>query len=117
MRPIQLLSDAALPLMILILGMQLERAERPKRLVIVGVAVAVSLIASPLVALGLTALLGVSGPAQQAAVTLSSMPVAVTTTILALEFDLAPDFVTGAVFLSTMLSPFTLAPLIAYLQA
>ena len=44
------------------------------------------------------------------------MPVAVATTILALEFDLSPDFVTGAVFLSTILSPFTLTPLIAYLQ-
>jgi malate permease and related proteins len=116
MRPVQLLSDAALPVMILILGMQLERAARPKRFAIAALAVAVSLLVAPFVALGLTWLLGVTGPARQAAVTLSSMPVAVTTTILALEFDLSPDFVTGAVFLSTILSPFTLTPLIAYLQ-
>jgi predicted permease len=116
MRPINLLSDAALPLMILVLGMQLERATMPARPALVAVAVGVSLVAAPLVALGLTSLLHVSGAARQAVVVLSSMPVAVATTILALEFDTSPDFVTGAVFLSTLLSPLTLAPLIAYLQ-
>jgi predicted permease len=44
------------------------------------------------------------------------MPVAVVTTILALEFDVAPAFVTSVVFASTVLSPLTLTPLIAYLQ-
>ena len=116
MRPITLLSDAALPLMILVLGMQLERASTPARPGLVAVAVCVSLVAAPLVALGLTALLDVSGPARQAVVVLASMPVAVATTILALEFDGSPNFVTAAVFLSTLLSPLTLTPLIAYLH-
>jgi predicted permease len=44
------------------------------------------------------------------------MPVAVITTILALEFELGAEFVTSAVFLSTILSPLTLVPLIAYLR-
>jgi len=117
MRPIALLGDAALPLMILVLGMQLERAAWPERPRIVVLAVSVSLVIAPLVALGLASLLGATGAALQAAVTLSSMPVAVATTILALEFELAPDFVTGAVFLSTLMSPLTLTPLIAYLGA
>jgi predicted permease len=116
MRPITLLSDAALPLMILVLGMQLERAVVPSRPKLVVAAVCVSLIAAPLLALGLTSLLGVAGPARQAVVVLASMPVAVATTILALEFDASPDFVTAAVFLSTLLSPLTLTPLIAYLR-
>jgi predicted permease len=116
LRPITMLSDAALPLMILVLGMQLERAASPTRPALVAVAVCVSLLVAPLVALGLTSLLGVSGAARQAVVVLSSMPVAVVTTILALEFDASPDFVTSAVFLSTILSPLTLTPLIAYLR-
>lgn len=115
-RPVSLLSDAALPMMMLVLGMQLERATVPDRPVIVLVAVGVSLLVAPLVALGLVSLIGVSGPARQAAVVLSSMPVAVVTTILALEFDVAPNFVTSAVFASTLLSPLTLTPLIAYLR-
>ena len=115
MRPVSLLSDAALPMMILVLGMQLERATFPDRPWTVALAVALSLVAAPLVALGLASLLRVSGSARQASVILASMPVAVITTILALEFDIAPAFVTSAVFLSTLLSPLTLTPLLAYL--
>jgi len=116
MRPIDLLSDAALPVMILVLGMQLERAVWPARPGIVILAVGISLLVAPLVALGMVDLLGITGTARQSAVILSSMPVAVITTIFALEFELAPEFVTSAVFLSTIASPLTLAPLIAYLR-
>ena len=116
MRPIGMLSYAALPRMVLVLGMQLERAKAADRYSVVGLAVGLSLLAAPLVALGLTSLLGLSGAARQAGVMLASMPVAVVTTVLALEFDVAPKFVTNAVFISTLLSPFTLTPLIAYLR-
>jgi predicted permease len=44
------------------------------------------------------------------------MPAAVVTTVLALEFDLDPSFATSAVFVSTLLSPFTIVLVIAYLQ-
>jgi malate permease and related proteins len=116
LRPVTMLSDAALPLMILVLGMQLERASAPKRPALVAAAVCVSLLVAPLVALGLASVFDVTGAARQAVVVLSSMPVAVATTILAVEFDASPDFVTSAVFLSTLLSPITLTPLIAYLR-
>ena len=116
MRPVGLLSDAALPVMILVLGMQLERATIPDRPWPVVVAVGLSLVAAPIVALALASLLQVSGSARQASVILASMPVAVITTILALEFDVAPAFVTSAVFLSTIFSPLTLTPLLAYLR-
>jgi predicted permease len=116
MRPVTMFSDAAIPVMILVLGMQLERAVWPPRPGIVLWAVGISLLIAPFVALGLVEVLGISGPARQAAVVLSSMPVAVVTTILALEFDLAPEFVTSAVFVSTVLSPLTLTFLIAYLS-
>ena len=115
MRPIGLLSDAALPMMIVVLGMQLERATIPDRPWLVAVAVGLSLLAAPVVALGLTSLLGLSGVDRQAGVILASMPVAVVTTILAVEFEVAPAFVTNTVFISTLLSPLTLTPLVAYL--
>jgi predicted permease len=116
MRPIGMLSDASLPMMILVLGMQLERASMPDRPALVAAAVALSLIVAPFVALGLASLVGVGASGRQAGVVLASMPVAVVTTILALEFDAAPAFVTSAVFVSTFLSPLTLTPLIAYLK-
>jgi predicted permease len=116
MRPIQLLGDAAIPVMILILGMQLEHATVPERPRMVATAVALSLVVAPIVALGLTKVLGLTGTARQVGVVLASMPTAVITTILALEFDTNPAFVTNVVFLTTVLSPLTLAPLIAYLM-
>jgi predicted permease len=115
-RPIGLLSDAALPMMVLVLGMQLERATIPERPGVVAAAVALSLLVAPIVALGLAWALGVVGPARQASVVLASMPAAVVTTILALEFEVAPAFVTSVVFATTLLSPLTLTPLIAYLR-
>lgn len=116
MRPITLLSDAGLPMMMLVLGMQLERSSLPERPVAVITAAAISLVAAPIVALVVAALLGLTGPAWQAAIIEASMPAAVVTTILALEFDVAPSFVTSVVLVSTALSPFTLTILIDYLK-
>jgi predicted permease len=116
MRPIGLLSDAAIPIMLLVLGMQLERAVRPKHPMAVGAAAALSLVAAPAIAFGLTALLGLTGAARQAAIIEASMPAAVITTVLALEFNLDAEFSTSVVFFTTLLSPVTLVLLIAYLQ-
>jgi predicted permease len=96
--------------------MQLERAAIPERPLLVVLATVLTLGVTPLLALGLTPVLGLSGPARQAAVIEASMPTAVVTTILALEYEIAPAFVTSAVFLSTLLSPFTVTLLIAFLK-
>jgi hypothetical protein len=116
MRPVGMLSDAALPMMLLILGMQLKRAVVPDQPRVVAAAVALSLIVGPIVGVCLTIVLGLSGAARQAAIVLAAMPSAVITTVLAVEFDLDHSFVTSVVFVSTLLSPFTLVLLIAYLQ-
>lgn len=117
MRPVGMLSDAALPLMILVLGMQIERATMPERPVVVAAAVAVSLVLTPLAAIGWAHVVGLRGAAFQAGVLQSSMPTAVMTTILALEFDALPQFVTSVVCVATLLSPLTVTLLIAYLQS
>jgi hypothetical protein len=62
MRPIGMLSDAALPIMLLVMGMQLERAVKPTHPTAVAVAVALSLAVGPIVGVGLSSLLGLSGP-------------------------------------------------------
>lgn len=114
-RPIAMLSDAALPLMILVLGMQLERATRPERVSVVATAVALSILVTPLLGWGFARLLGLEGAAFQAAVIQASMPAAVVTTILALQYEVAPSFVTSVVVISTLLSPFTVTWIIALL--
>ena len=116
MRPIGLLSDAAIPIMLLVLGMQLERAVVPKHPLAVAAAVVLSLVVAPSIAFALTWFLGITGAARQAAIIEASMPAAVITTVLALEFDLDAAFSTSVVFFTTLLSPITLVLLIAYLQ-
>jgi len=116
MRPVQLLGNAALPCMILVLGMQLERTERIERPLLVGLAAVLSLIITPLWAWVLVNGLGLSDVARQAAMVESSMPAAVVTTILALEYQIAPSFVTNTVFVSTLLSPITVTLVIAFLK-
>ena len=116
MRPVGLLNDAALPVMVLALGMQLERATPSAHPAAVTAAVIVSLVVAPILAFALTATLGLAGAARQASIIQASMPAAVITTVLALEFDLDAGFSTNVVMFSTLLSPFTLVFLIAYLQ-
>ena len=116
MRPVGLLSQAALPLMILVLGMQLERVTTIERPRLVALAAVLSLLVVPSVSFGLAHLLGLTGPALSAAVVQASMPAAVVTTILALEFDVAPNFVTSVVFVTTLASPLTLTAIVAMLS-
>jgi predicted permease len=71
---------------------------------------------APAVALGFSRLLGLSGPALQAGIIQASMPTAVVTTVLALEFDVEASFVTSTVVAATLASPFTLTVLIAVLR-
>ncbi len=116
MRPIELLSGAALPVMILVLGMQLERSGWPDRPGLVLLASVLTLVVTPLIAVGATHVLGLTGAARQAAIVQSGMPSAVLTTILALEFDVAPSFVTACVLFSTLASPVSVTLLIAAMK-
>jgi predicted permease len=117
-RPITLLSQAAIPVMLVLLGLQIAeaRAWPHARLGLILLASVLQLVIAPLVGLLLANVMGLTGVTRQAAVLEASMPTAVITTVLAVEYDLDGAFVTGAVILSTLLSPLTLTPLIAYLQ-
>jgi hypothetical protein len=116
-RAITLLSDAAIPMMLVILGLQIAEARSwPRhRMGLIGAATFLQLVMAPLAALALAYGVGLTGPARQAAVLQSSMPTAVITTILAIEYELDTQMVAGTVILTTLLSPLTIAPLIAYL--
>ena len=83
---------------------------------LIGLAIVVTLVISPLLAFGMVNVLGLSGAARQAAMLEASMPSAVVTTILALEYGVMPSFVTSVVLASTLLSPITVTLLIAFLK-
>ena len=116
-RTVTLLSNAAIPCMLVLLGMQLVNIKingQVKPLILTG---GMRLLVAPLLAFGLTRLFGMNGPAFQAVVLEAAMPAAVMTTILATEFEAEPTFVTTVVLITTLLSPFTLTPLLALLGA
>ena len=114
-RPVDLLSQAAIPAMLLVLGLQLARIRQPERLGLVTGASVFQLLAGPIIGLAYSAAFGLTGPSRQAAVVEAAMPTAVITTILAVEYDIDPTFVTGVVLVTTLLSPLTITPLIAWL--
>ena len=114
-RPLELLSLAAIPVMLLLLGMQIGRAGIPPHRKLLSVSVAIKLLVAPAIALLISPLFGLEGLARDVGVLQSAMPTAVLTTIIAIEYDAEAAFVTGAVLVTTLLSPFTLTPLLAVL--
>ena len=111
-RPIELLSAASIPMMLLILGMQISKAGAPKRLGLLSIVVALRLVLSPLAAWFMVSVLNMPVIGRQVGILESAMPTAVLAFILALQYDTEPEFVTGAVLVSTLLSPITLTPLL-----
>lgn len=117
MRAVDLLADAAIPAFLVVLGMQLRAGIDRRALPSVGFAAGMRLLVGPAVGLAIAALLGLEGAARQACVLESAMPSAVASVVLALEFDLEARWVTSVVVLTTLLTPLTVTPLLAWLGA
>jgi hypothetical protein len=114
-RPIDLLASATVPSMLLILGMQMGVSGLPPQRGLLAGASAMRLLLSPALAWALAPVFGLEGIGLQVGVLEAAMPSAVLSTIIAIEFGVEPGFVTGAVLATTLLSPFVLTPLIAWL--
>ena len=110
--PIGTMAGAAVPVMLVVLGLQLQRGLGDESLVDTAAANALRLLACPVIAYFATLALGVDGVAQRVSIVLAGMPTAVFTTILATEFAANPRFVTRAVVTSTLASVVTLTVLI-----
>jgi predicted permease len=114
-RPISLLADAAVPMMLLILGLQLARSVGGLRKHFASIALATTfrLLIAPFVALPVAWLTRVQGMTFRTCMLEASTPTGVTSTVLSLEYDLEPETVTATVFFSTVCSALTLSVLIA----
>jgi hypothetical protein len=112
-RGVRLVADATLPFLLLILGMQLQRRTPVGALAPVSTATALRLVASVPIAFVVAQLLGLGGLPLHVGVVQAAMPTAVNTTILALEFDTWPQFVSNVVVTTTLGSLVTLTLLIA----
>lgn len=115
-RPADVLGRAAIPVLLLILGMQIAQAPRSLQWRWVGLATLVRMLVMPLIAFGLASLFNLTETARRAGIIEASMPSAVVVTVVALEYNLEPRLVTEAVIFTTLVSPLTLTPIIAFLQ-
>ena len=114
-RAVELAADGTIPLMLVLLGVQLTHVELSGNRRAMQISVGLRLIIAPLAALLFAALFGLHGFPRQASVTQASMPSMVSATVLATEYNLDSKLVTAVVFISTLLSQFTLTPLLVFL--
>src|SRR5215211_2158982 len=114
-RAVELAAGGTIPLMLILLGVQLTQVEFSGNQRAMQLSVSLRLIIAPLAALLFAALFGLQGFPRQASVTQASMPSMVSATVLATEYNLDAKLVTAVVFISTLLSPLTLTPLLVFL--
>jgi len=116
-RTISLLGNAAIPVLMVLMGVQMRYAKWNGHIGAMTLSTCIRLIVGPALAILLSLVFGLKGAARQAGITEAAMPAAVINTILATEYNVEPEFVSTVVFISTLLSPLTITPLLAYLGA
>lgn len=114
-RAVELAADGTIPLMLILLGVQLTQVQFSGNQRAMQLSVLFRLVIAPLAALLFAMLFGLQGFSRQASVTQASMPSMVSATVLATEYNLDFKLVTAVVFISTLLSPLTLTPLLVFL--
>ena len=114
-RTVELAAGGTIPLMLILLGVELTRVQLSGSVRAMQLSVSLRLLIAPLIAMLLTGLFGIGGAARQGSVTQASMPSMVSATVLATEYQLESNLVTAVIFISTLLSPLTLTPLLVFL--
>ncbi len=114
-RGVELLAQAAIPMVLIALGLQLGQRSSLKLTAPVLIAAAVRVVALPVLAAGLGLLLGLDGLALSSLILACSMPTAVNAFMLAREYGSNPALVASVVALSTLASLGTIAGVVAVL--
>ncbi|MBB6646342.1 AEC family transporter [Halobellus ruber] len=124
MATLRLVGDSAIPVMLLLVGIQLARTDVGSTLSAVGGAVALKTLVAPVLGVGVALAVGFADPLVARTIVLeTAMPSAVTPIILVGEFaegEVASvpvaEFVSTAIFATTLVSVVTLTAVIAVLQ-
>jgi predicted permease len=116
-RAVELAAGGTIPLMLILLGVELSRVELSGNIRAMQLSVVLRLLIAPLGAFLLAALFGFKGVVRQGTVIQASMPSMVSATVLATEYKLDSKLITAIIFISTILSPLTLTPLLVLLGA
>jgi malate permease and related proteins len=116
-RAVELAAGGTIPLMLILLGVELSKVELSGNIRALQLSVVLRLLIAPLGAFLLAALFGFKNAVREGAVTQASMPSMVSATVLATEYQLDSKLITAVIFISTILSPLTLTPLLVFLGA
>ncbi|MDQ2952211.1 MAG: AEC family transporter [Chloroflexota bacterium] len=113
---IALPAQAAIPVMLIVLGLNLATTTRMEQPALVSLAVATRLVLGPLVGWLLAEALGLGGVARGVAIVGSAMPTGVFTILTATQFNARPRFVSNVVVASTIVSIVTVTAVLAILS-
>jgi predicted permease len=111
-RALDLAGNAAVPVMLVILGLELARARLGNTPLPVLLATILKLVVTPAVALLLAEVMRLQDVTRAVAVLEASMPTAVMASLIAIEFDTRSEFVTSVVLMTTLGSILTLVLLL-----
>jgi predicted permease len=115
-RAVTILGQAAVPGMLIVLGLQLSRTSVRGRVAPILLATITRLGVAPLIAIALATLLGLSGLTRQVSILQASMPTAAMAGVLATEFGSDAEFTSAAILISTLMSIVTLSILLSLLM-
>lgn len=108
LKPIEIIGRASIPIMLMMLGVQLSQTKLGGRYGQVAIGVIMRLVVGAGVALGMARLVGLTGLARQVAAIQASTPTAVSSALMAIEFDADADYVSSVIFATTVLSSVSL---------
>jgi malate permease and related proteins len=114
-KTMELAGGGAVPGMLILLGFELRKVEWTHNIKALGIPTVCRLVIGPLIGMLIAGFFGLAGAARQSGITESAMPAAVMTTVIANEYKLDISLVTAIIFISTLLSPFTLTLLLYFL--
>lgn len=123
MQTVRLTGDAAIPIMLLLLGIELANVEKMTALRRVIPGVTLKLLVAPVAAAGIALVLGLSGTVGRVFVLEAAMPTAITPLALTIQFGnaeqqfTATDYVGTAVLVTTLASIVTLSGLLLFVTA
>lgn len=116
MNGVDLVADASIPLVMLVLGMQLAAISKTRVQYRFVTSVSfIRIIISPLVATAILWFMPLSDLIKSVLIIQAAMPAAANTTMLALQFDTEPDLVSFTTFVTTIISIFSIPIVLHFL--
>lgn len=108
-RAIDLLADAAIPGMLILLGIQLHKVPFTRIPWIILRSAAIRLVVAPLLAWLLCMAMAIGGIERNVLILQAGMPTAVMAAVLSTEYETEPEFVATVILVSTLISMATLS--------